>query len=100
MNFHNSWISFWGARQFQDWGPGYTSFSNAGLDGGVRGGETPIVGSTLPVLYSADLDATEQTVRAAGAQVTQHHEFPGGRRFHFVDPCGKELAVWTKVESN
>ncbi len=84
--------------QFQDWGPGYIGFSNAGLDGGVRGGETPIAGTTLPVLYSDDLDATEQAVVAAGAHVTQHHEFPGGRRFHFIDPCGNELAVWTKVE--
>jgi predicted enzyme related to lactoylglutathione lyase len=23
-------------------------------------------------------------------------DFPGGRRFHFADPDGYELAVWTK----
>jgi predicted enzyme related to lactoylglutathione lyase len=85
--------------QFQDWGPDYISFSSAGLDGGVRGSETPVAGSTLPVLYSDDLDATEQAVLAAGAQVTQHHDFPGGRRFHFIDPCGNALAVSTTVES-
>ena len=22
-------------------------------------------------------------------------DFPGGRRFHFIDPDGYELAVWT-----
>jgi predicted enzyme related to lactoylglutathione lyase len=25
------------------------------------------------------------------------HVFPGGRRFHFRDPAGNELAVWTKT---
>jgi predicted enzyme related to lactoylglutathione lyase len=53
----------------------------------------------LPILYADDLDATRAAVVAAGGRVLgADHEFPGGRRFHFVDPDGNELAVWTKFE--
>lgn len=84
--------------EFQDWGPDYISFTGAGLDGGVRGGEAPVVGSTTVILYSDDLDAAEAAVKSAGGVITAHHDFPGGRRFHFRDCCGNELAVWTKAQ--
>ena len=83
---------------FEDWGPDYVSFSNAGLEGGFRGGETPSPGGPLVILYADDLDATEARVSAAGGEITERHEFPGGRRFHFRDPAGNALAVWTPVE--
>jgi uncharacterized protein len=57
-------------------------------------------GSGLPlvIVYSDDLDATLAAVRAGGGQVTEGpYEFPGGRRFHFTDPAGNELAVWTQA---
>ena len=55
-------------------------------------------GLPLVVLYSDDLDATLESVRAAGAEITEEpFEFPGGRRFHFTDPFGNELAVWTEA---
>jgi len=81
---------------FQDWGPDYVSFSGAGLEGGVRGGEAPEPGSTLVILYADDIAATEKKVVAAGGVVTARHEFPGGERFHFRDTTGNMLAVWTK----
>lgn len=82
--------------KFQDWGPDYASFEGAGLDGGVRGGEAPKQGSTTVILYADDLDAAERRVIKAGGVIGARHEFPGGRRFHFRDPAGNELAVWTK----
>lgn len=84
--------------EFQDWGETYASFSGAGLEGGVRGGEQPVAGSTLVILYADDLEASERNVVAAGGEVVERHEFPGGRRFHFRDPAGNVLAVWTKAE--
>jgi hypothetical protein len=34
-------------------------------------------------------------VRAAGGSIEKEpFAFPGGRRFHFLDPSGTELAVW------
>lgn len=80
---------------FQDWGPDYISFSEAGVNGGfrrepVRPGVAPLV-----VLYAEDLEATEARVRAAGVPILKPiFSFPGGRRFHFADPAGNELAVW------
>lgn len=82
---------------FQDWGPDYTAFSGAGVEGGFRGGETPSAGGALVILYATDLDAAEQRVSAAGGTITERHEFPGGRRFHFRDPAGNVLGVWTEV---
>ncbi len=84
---------------FQDWGETYAAFENAGLDGGIRGGEKPVAGSTLVILYADDLEATEKSVVDAGGEITERHEFPGGRRFHFRDTAGNVLAVWTPVAS-
>ncbi len=83
---------------FQDWGDAYVSFAGAGLDGGVRGGEKPVDGSTLVILYADDLEASEKRVVDAGGEILERHDFPGGRRVHFRDPSGNRLAVWTKVE--
>ena len=82
--------------EFQDWGPEYVSFSGAGLEGGIRGGETPVNGSTLVILYADDLEASEKRVVKAGGEITERHDFPGGRRFHFRDTVGNLLGVWTK----
>jgi predicted enzyme related to lactoylglutathione lyase len=82
---------------FQDYGPGYTAFEGEGLDGGFATVEEP--GSPkipLVILYAEDLEAMEAKVRAAGGVVTRAiFSFPGGRRFHFRDPSGNELGVWT-----
>lgn len=85
--------------EFEDWGPDYVSFSGAGLEGGFRGNEKPQSGGPLVILYADDLDAVEARVSAAGGKIAEHHEFPGGRRFHFIDPAGNALAVWTKAET-
>ena len=88
--------NFYGAMfgwQFVDYGPGYTEFDSDGRKGGFN----PELKSPLIVLYASDLDAMEAKLRAAGTEITAHHEFPGGRRFHFRDPVGNEVAVWTKA---
>jgi predicted enzyme related to lactoylglutathione lyase len=39
----------------------------------------------------------EAKVRAAGGEILRPpYDFPGGRRFHFRDPSGNELAVWSE----
>ena len=83
---------------FQDWGPEYISFSSAGsgIDGGFHAGDVQ-QGGPLVVLYASNLSATEQAVVAAGGRITvPTFEFPGGRRFHFADPAGNILAVWSE----
>jgi predicted enzyme related to lactoylglutathione lyase len=79
---------------FEDWGPEYASFADAGLAGGFNGDVRQRTKAILPVLQTDDLETTEQRVVAAGGTITLPiFSFPGGRRFHFTDPSGQELAV-------
>ncbi|HEY5921538.1 MAG TPA: VOC family protein [Kofleriaceae bacterium] len=83
---------------FKDFGADYAEIQGAGLTGGLRLVRSPPpTGGALVILYSDDLAQSERAVSAAGATIVARHEFPGGKRFHFVDPGGCELAVWTKV---
>jgi hypothetical protein len=52
----------------------------------------------LTVIDTGDLlVAMEKRVVAAGGRITLPiFAFPGGRRFHFTDPAGNELAVMQK----
>jgi predicted enzyme related to lactoylglutathione lyase len=83
---------------FEDFGPDYTAFSDQGLDGGFYRADkvsTTASGGALIVLYSADLEATQARVEQAGGTIVEPiFSFPGGRRFHFTEPSGNELAVW------
>lgn len=85
--------------RFQDWGDSYVSFSGAEVEGGFElnpADRVPSRDGALIILYSDDLAATEQAVVDAGGTVAREpYGFPGGRRFHFLDPSGNELAVWT-----
>jgi predicted enzyme related to lactoylglutathione lyase len=84
--------------KFEDYGPAYTSFHDGRIAGGFDASIPPRPGpSALAVIYSSDLEATQQAVRAAGGTITRPiFSFPGGRRFHFTDPSGNELAVWSE----
>lgn len=81
---------------FTEYGPDYVGIDNAGLDGGLsRAGQNP--NPPLAILYADDIDAAEAAVRRAGGEITREQfDFPGGRRFHFREPGGNELAVWSK----
>jgi predicted enzyme related to lactoylglutathione lyase len=79
---------------FEDWGPDYAAFSNAGLEGGFNGGSEHRTRAPLIVLETNDIEAMAAKVVEAGGAITMPiFEFPGGRRFHFTDPSGQELAV-------
>ena len=86
---------------FTDYGPEYTSFSGAGLEGGffkADANSSTTNGSALIVLYSRDLEATQAKIEACGGEICKTiFSFPGGRRFHFCDPCGNEFAVWSDI---
>ena len=79
--------------KFTDYGPAYTSFEDSRIAGGfdTNGSRTPLV-----VIYADDLESMEKKVAAAGGKIVKPiFSFPGGRRFHFTDPNGNELAVWS-----
>jgi predicted enzyme related to lactoylglutathione lyase len=81
--------------KFEDYGPNYTSF----LDGRLAGGFTtdnPKGQGVLVVLYAGDLTAVQRKIESAGGRIVKPiFSFPGERRFHFSDPNGNELAVWS-----
>ncbi|MBA4803913.1 MAG: VOC family protein [Brevundimonas sp.] len=91
--------AFYGAAfgwRFQDYGPGYAAFDE-GIDGGLDA-QPEAVRQPLPILYAGDLEAMQARVEGAGGVVTKPiFAFPGGRRFHFRDPAGNELAVWSET---
>lgn len=84
---------------FEDYGPEYTAFANAGLDGGFfKSSNYSSIenGSALVVIYSKDLETTLGKIKEADGKITKEiFSFPGGRRFHFAEPSGNELAVWS-----
>ena len=82
--------------EFTDYGPDYTSFTDGRLAGGFRTASQAPAGGALVVLYAVNLEEIGARIGAAGGRIVREtFEFPGGRRFHFVDPGGNELAVWS-----
>jgi predicted enzyme related to lactoylglutathione lyase len=82
--------------KFEDYGMDYTSFHDGRLSGGFAKGLPVVKGGPLLVIYADDLALAYAKVIAAGGKITKStFEFPGGRRFHFTDPNGNLLAVWS-----
>ncbi len=82
--------------EFTNYGPEYAGIKKqVGESGGLRLMEKVVTGGPLVILYSDDIDASFEQATSAGARITAEvFEFPGGRRFQFMDPSGNELAVW------
>ena len=88
---------------FVDYGPEYTAFSGRGLDGGFYKSDLAAStrkGSALIVFYSERLEETRTKIENAGGRIVKPvFSFPGGRRFHFIEPSGNEVAVWSEVRA-
>ncbi|GAB5402621.1 MAG: VOC family protein [Aureliella sp.] len=91
--------------KFTWYGDAYLAFSDGQMDGGFFKTEAapcpqsdnPHGVGTLVIMYSGDLEHTRDAVVAAGATLSKDiFEFPGGRRFQFLDPAGNELSVWSE----
>lgn len=88
---------------FQAWGDDYMSFNDGRLDGGFRRSPEPAAATgVLVVFYSENLERDVDKVKKLGATISEAiFSFPGGRRFHFVDPVGTEYAMWSAdLENN
>jgi len=90
---------FYGAAfgwKFTDYGAEYIAFEGECVSGGFGLGEV-VRGSILVILLTDNLEESLQSVKDAGGKIIQEiFSFPGGRRFHFADLEGNELAVWCK----
>lgn len=86
---------------FVDYGPAYASFADQGLDGGFFQSDLAArtdTGSALLVFYSEQLEKTLANVVDAGGRIVKPiFPFPGGNRFHFIEPSGNEFAVWSET---
>jgi len=81
---------------FKDWGDDYADTSSSGVGSGFNADPAHRPTKPLVVIYTPDLDAARSKVLAAGGRITKEiFSFPGGKRFHFTDPCGNELAAWS-----
>ena len=83
---------------FVDYGPEYTAFNDGKMEGGFGVGTPSKNTGALVILYSEALEKTQEAVMNAGGTISKNiFTFPGGRRFHFIDTTGNELAVWSDV---
>ena len=81
--------------KYNDWGEDYSDTTESGASSGINADG----GSSMPltVVYSADLEKTKQLVLQNGGKIiVDTYSFPGGKRFHFIEPSGNELAVWSQ----
>jgi hypothetical protein len=82
--------------RFQDWGTDYFDTTSSGMGCGFNADTKHRPGMPLVVLYTEDLAEAKAKVLSAGGKLKRDiFSFPGGRRFHFTDPCGNELAIWS-----
>jgi predicted enzyme related to lactoylglutathione lyase len=85
------------AWSFTDYGPTYAATTNGTTDVGLQGDPSDALSAPLPVIRVDDLEAAFDAVTKAGGVIAKAiFAFPGGRRFHFIDPSGSELAVWSE----
>ena len=81
---------------FIDYGPTYVAFSESGLEGGFEKTENEIINGALVDLYHKNLDLIKNKIIESNGKISKDiFSFPGGHRFHFTDPSGNELAVWS-----
>ncbi len=83
---------------FTEYGPDYVEFFDGRLRGGLTTQGPRIPGGPLIVLHAEDLEGAKERVLQAGGLIRREiFSFPGGRRFHFTDPDGYELGVWSEA---
>ncbi|MDF0488593.1 VOC family protein [Sphingomonas sp. H39-1-10] len=79
---------------FTDFGPSYAATTSGDTDLGLQADPAEKTAAALPVIDVADVDAAFASVEAAGGAITLPIvAYPDGRRFHFRDPDGHEMAV-------
>jgi predicted enzyme related to lactoylglutathione lyase len=80
---------------FLDYGPTYQAIEAAGIEAGIQSDRREAAAAPLAIVRTSDLEAAQRAVELAGGVITRAaFNFPGGRRFHFREPGGNEMAVW------
>ena len=80
--------------RFTDFGATYSCTMSGDVDLGLQADSAETTSAPLAVIAVEDLDAALEAITRAGGTITKPvFAFPGGRRFHFRDPGGNELAA-------
>jgi predicted enzyme related to lactoylglutathione lyase len=80
---------------YQQWGDDYVDTQESGVSSGISADNPP--SAPLAVIYVSDIEAAHDKVEKEGGMITKEiFDFPGGKRFHFKDPAGNELAAWSE----
>ena len=81
---------------YQSWGDDYSDTKDSGIASGINGASEHQTARPLVVLFTSNLEAVRERVIKAGGRISRDiFAFPGGRRFHYIDPSGNELGVWS-----
>ncbi|HTE41352.1 MAG TPA: VOC family protein [Steroidobacteraceae bacterium] len=83
--------------KYKEWAPEYADTQDSGITSGLSAHEGDRLKTPLPVIYVNELEDARTKIVASGGKIQKDiYAFPGGRRFHFVDPAGNQLAVWSE----
>ncbi len=81
----------WSLTEFA---PTYAATITGDTDVGLQADASEATKAPLAVIEVEELEATVEAVQSAGGTIVRPiFAFPGGRRFHFLDPSGNELAA-------
>lgn len=84
-----------------EFAPTYSATTTGDTDVGIQSSIPDRPAAPLPVIQVKDLEAALAAVQSAGGKIAKPiRSFPGGRRFHFIDPSGNELAVWQVADES
>jgi len=82
-----------------EFAPTYAATTTGDTDIGLDADQADRPKAPLPVIQVSDLEAALAAVESAGGTIVKPiYAFPGGRRFHFRDPSGNELAAWEAAD--
>jgi predicted enzyme related to lactoylglutathione lyase len=82
---------------YKDWGPEYSDTSDGVVGSGLNADPAHRTNHPLAIIHVPNIEKARDEVVAAGGKITREiFEFPGGRRFHFIDPVGNELGIWSE----
>ena len=99
LALHTATKKFYGdvfGWSYQSWGDDYSDTKDSGIASGINGSSEHQTSKPLVVLFASDLEAVRARVIKAGGKISRDiFAFPGGRRFHYIDPSGNELGVWS-----
>ncbi|MGJ0395554.1 MAG: VOC family protein [Methylocystis sp.] len=85
---------------YQDWGPAFAHTKSSGVASGLSANAEHKTKRPLAVIFAINLEETRDRILQAGGRITKEtFYFPGGKRFHFKDPAGNELAVWSDSDA-